>query len=327
MVTCPYCGQITSGNYCQWCNYPLRRRGLIRRWRDSEAMRTARETKMSALADAARKVAEIKAARRTAGTTRRTYDSEITEIPPAEAEVPGITARANTGNFESRITKAVAEAEAAKISAESARIAAEVEAARRVAEAIRGAYEAREARRIAEAEAARISTEAARIVVKALAARTAAEAEAAEKAAEAERLAKIAAEAEEARKAAEARLARITKGIEIVKRGSGAEQTVKAAEDRSVLTSGEVGEFTKEQDRIKPEITARGEEAAGEIAAGGYTEIVEPILSLDVTPHQFKSIEKYLDMIERITDELKTLKIGTEEAIKRLRRISEEVSL
>jgi len=310
MATCPYCGRTTTGDYCQWCNYPVKKRSLLRRRRDTEEMKTAEETKMSALADAARKVAEIKAARRAAEATRRTYESGMADIP-AESDIPGITNRAGTGNFESRIAKAVSEAEAAKISAESARVAAEVEAARRIAEATRGAYEAREARRIAESEAARISTEAARVVVRALAAKTAAEAEATKKAAEVEAMAKIAAEAEEARKAAEARLARITKGIEIAQKAPAFERTVKPDEDRSLLTPGEAEEVTGND----------------ETDSESYREVIEPMLSLDITPHQFKSIEKYLDMIEHITDELKTLKIGTEEAIRRLRRISEEASL
>ena len=30
MVRCPNCGQKTSGDYCQWCNYPILKGGPIR---------------------------------------------------------------------------------------------------------------------------------------------------------------------------------------------------------------------------------------------------------------------------------------------------------
>jgi len=30
MAKCSNCGQKTSGDYCQWCNYPILRHGLFR---------------------------------------------------------------------------------------------------------------------------------------------------------------------------------------------------------------------------------------------------------------------------------------------------------
>lgn len=54
MVRCPSCGQKTSGDYCQWCCYPILRGRLIKRRRADrqtkiEAERAAKETKKQAV--------------------------------------------------------------------------------------------------------------------------------------------------------------------------------------------------------------------------------------------------------------------------------------
>jgi hypothetical protein len=70
-----------------------------------------------------------------------------------------------------------------------------------------------------------------------------------------------------------------------------------------------------------------GVDFIGAINPETYREIIKAIPSLKITPEKLEDIEKYLDMIEHTTNELKALKTGTEEAIKRLREISEGISL
>jgi len=90
-----------------------------------------------------------------------------------------------------------------------------------------------------------------------------------------------------------------------------------------------------EQDRIeaRDRVLREAEEiknsikAASQADSESYLKYFKSLLSLNVAREQSKNIKKHLEEIERIAYELKTLKIGTTEAIKRLRGISEEVSL
>ncbi len=66
--------------------------------------------------------------------------------------------------------------------------------------------------------------------------------------------------------------------------------------------------------------------ANGEIDSESCIRDLESMLSLNIAREQSQNMKKHLEEIERIANELKTLKIGTEEAIQRIRRISEEVS-
>ena len=43
MVRCPNCGQNTSGDYCEWCNYPILKRRVKRRQKAKAADLAARE--------------------------------------------------------------------------------------------------------------------------------------------------------------------------------------------------------------------------------------------------------------------------------------------
>ena len=45
MVRCPNCGQETSGDSCQWCQYPLLRGRLVRRRRVRRKPEEARQSK------------------------------------------------------------------------------------------------------------------------------------------------------------------------------------------------------------------------------------------------------------------------------------------
>ena len=65
MPRCPNCGQMTSGENCQWCNYPLQGRGLRGRRRDTDARKAAaaeRQAKIDAIEKAAREIEEAKKA-------------------------------------------------------------------------------------------------------------------------------------------------------------------------------------------------------------------------------------------------------------------------
>ena len=68
-----------------------------------------------------------------------------------------------------------------------------------------------------------------------------------------------------------------------------------------------------------------GAKVNGRIDTESCIKYLESILSLNIAREQSQDIKKHLEEIERIANELKTLKIGTEEAIQRLRRISAEV--
>jgi len=54
MVRCPNCGQKTSGDYCQWCKYPILRGSVkIRRLDEKQAKKEAeREAREKAKRDA-----------------------------------------------------------------------------------------------------------------------------------------------------------------------------------------------------------------------------------------------------------------------------------
>ena len=56
-----------------------------------------------------------------------------------------------------------------------------------------------------------------------------------------------------------------------------------------------------------------------------YREVVKPLLSLPITQDQYKNLEKFLEIVEITNEELKQGKIGTDEAMKRLRDISAEM--
>jgi len=60
-VRCPNCGQKTSGDYCQWCNYPLPRRRPTRRRKFEKLV--AKEFKLAAREEAKRKAEEARQAR------------------------------------------------------------------------------------------------------------------------------------------------------------------------------------------------------------------------------------------------------------------------
>ncbi len=53
MAKCPNCGQKTSGDYCQYCNYPiLRARRIMPRKRQGLAEKQAEEAKEKAKREA-----------------------------------------------------------------------------------------------------------------------------------------------------------------------------------------------------------------------------------------------------------------------------------
>ena len=61
MIRCPNCGQKTSGEFCQWCKYPLPKRRPVRFRRVQK--RAELEARLAAKEDAQKKVEEERQAR------------------------------------------------------------------------------------------------------------------------------------------------------------------------------------------------------------------------------------------------------------------------
>ena len=112
-------------------------------------------------------------------------------------------------------------------------------------------------------------------------------------------------EAEEARKAREAE-----------------KQAKKEAEIAALKKARQEAEEARRVQETKKEI----EEAIKGISNERYRKEIEPLLSLPIDRDQMKQLEEYLEEIESIWGELKAGKIGTEEAIQRLRDTSKRVS-
>ncbi len=268
MPRCPNCGQITSGDNCQWCNYPLRGRGLRGRRRVVES-RKAAESKKAAEAERQARIDAIEKAAREIEEAKKALAADIAawEKTKEASDEAGSTAQAEETGKAEEATDAV------------------------------GAEEAEEARKAAEAE-----KQAKKQAEKEAKERARREAEEARKAAEAEK-ARKAAEAEETRKAAEAE----ETGEKIRQSIEEAKKTLEA--DLATLEKTQ-GADLDTSERIELEL---------------YREVVEPLLSLPITQDQYKNLEKFLEIVEITNEELKQGKIGTEEAMKRLRDISAEM--
>ncbi len=138
------------------------------------------------------------------------------------------------------------------------------------------------------------------------------EVEEAKKAAEAEKLAKE--QAEEAKERARQEAEEAKKQAEIEAK----EKATQEIEEAKQALEAEIAAWEK--------TAGEAVEAADEISSELYRKDVEPLLSLPITPDQIKDIEKYLKEVESTNEALKKGKIGTEEAIKRLRNISAKIS-
>ncbi|MFC2021490.1 hypothetical protein ACFLU1_06930, partial [Chloroflexota bacterium] len=83
---------------------------------------------------------------------------------------------------------------------------------------------------------------------------------------------------------------------------------------------------------LEAEIAARekaeqkAEETVEDISSELYRREVEPLLSLPIDLEQVRHLEEYLEEVEGTRDALIAGKIGSEEAIQRLRDISERLS-
>jgi len=300
MPRCPNCGQITSGDNCQWCNYPLQGRGRGRR-RVPESRKAAEEerrARIDAIEKAAREIEEAK-----------------------EALAADIAAWEKTKQTADESRKAAEAEEARKAAeAEEPRKAAEAEEAKKTAEAEKQAKKQTE--KEAKEKAKREAEEAKKAARAEKLARKQAEKEAKEKAKreaeEAKRLARagevsIAAETEEAGKTIEVGEAKQAADIEETK-----ERIRQSIEEAKKTLAADLATREKAQDAE----TVASEKIKLEL----YREVVEPLLSLPITQNQYQNLEKFLEIVESTNEELQQGKIGTEEAMKRLRDISAEMS-
>jgi chemotaxis protein histidine kinase CheA len=80
-MICPNCGQETTGDFCQWCGYPIRRGGLVRRQRVN---REAKETEEKAKGEA--REAKEKAKRKAEGEAKRAEERAKKEAELAAKE-------------------------------------------------------------------------------------------------------------------------------------------------------------------------------------------------------------------------------------------------
>ena len=220
----------------------------------------------------------------------------------------------------------IAESEAARISAEAARIVVKAMAARKAAEA-KVAMKSTEAKKLRELAA---EAEEALKVAEAWFARMAAETENANPVVD-----------EQARNAAQATggiheagtADRITTEYDASKDSAGVTREnyeariARTIKDRIVAGQKAIWELEKMEKTMKAELVALDEdkndclEAAGERGPETYAEDAAPVPSFNITSEEIKNIEKYLEMIERTNNDLRTPDIGAEEAIKRLREI------
>jgi hypothetical protein len=80
-MICPNWGQETTGDFCQWCGYPIRRGGLVRRQRVN---REAKETEEKAKGEARK--AKEKAKRKVEGEAKRAEERAKKEAKLAAKE-------------------------------------------------------------------------------------------------------------------------------------------------------------------------------------------------------------------------------------------------
>ncbi len=82
MVRCPNCGRRTSGDYCQWCNYPILRGSRRRRQKTGE---TREQAKQEAIEARRAKAAEKKAKQEAEKAAREQAKQEAIEARRAKA--------------------------------------------------------------------------------------------------------------------------------------------------------------------------------------------------------------------------------------------------
>ncbi len=282
---CPNCGQITDGDDCDWCKFPIRPLRVKRGQRTSKAEEHTGADKQTGIVVIEKAASDLKEARKA-----------------LEAEIAGWE------RFQQE---------------EEARKAAEVEKNRIVANA-EEAFKAEEIIIVTDAEEA-FEAEEVRIVT---------DTEEAFKTVKNEE--SISAEDEEAGK---------VEGAEVADEVVDAKETGIAAEVKEDATAEFDEKLMKmvarreavikaqsETDQIKNPVDANGTvySTTGNVSPivaefvrpRLYRKIVEPLLSLPITPGLYEKLKKYLEMVERINQDLNHNKIATEEAIKRLKEIS-----
>ncbi len=84
MVRCPNCGQKTRGNYCQWCNYPILRRGPVRRRKAEEQAK--KEAELAAKEKTKREAEEAKRAKEAEEQAKKEAELAAKEEAKREAE-------------------------------------------------------------------------------------------------------------------------------------------------------------------------------------------------------------------------------------------------
>ena len=80
MVRCPNCGQKTSGDYCQWCNYPILKRRVKRRQKTKTADPAAKEKARQDAIDAGKTKQKAKKDVIAPGETTNTYQGNFNLI-------------------------------------------------------------------------------------------------------------------------------------------------------------------------------------------------------------------------------------------------------
>ena len=148
---------------------------------------------------------------------------------------------------------------------------------------------------------------------------------------EAEETRKAARTEKEARKQAEKEAReKARREVEEAKKATEAEEAKQAAETEE--TKEKIRQSIEEAKKTLAADLATWEkakdadlDASEKIKIELYREVVKPLLSLPITQDQYKNLEKFLEIVEITNEELKHGKIGTDDAMKRLRDISAEM--
>ena len=128
-------------------------------------------------------------------------------------------------------------------------------------------------------------------------------------------------EAEEARKAKEAEKQAKKEALIAARKKA----KLEAQEAKTIQEAAEQArKYAEMIAREKAKVEAK--KTTEEISFERYRKVIEPLLSLPIDREQIKQLEEYLKEIESICEELNADKIGTDEAIKRLRDISRRMS-
>ena len=267
---CPNCGQITDGEDCDWCKFPIRPLRVKHNQRNlniGEQGRADQQNGIVVIEKAANDLEEARKALETeiAGWEKFRQEQEIRKAAEVADNKRVINAEEAFKAEEIRIVTDAEETFEAVTTDES--IFAEDEKAGRVeeAEVVDEVLEAEETRIVAEVKES------------------------------------ATAEFDEKLKELEAKREAIKKAQLETEQIKNPVDTSRAAYSETRDVSPIVAEY------MRPRM---------------YRKIVEPLLSLPITSNQYKTFKKCLERIESINRELSKNKIGTEEAIKKLREMT-----